>query len=51
MLRKFGTIDLNYCFFHSQECEKSKSEQNIKDAVKEIVHRHKINGKQVSLDS
>ena len=26
MFRKFGTIDLNYCFFHSQECEKLKSD-------------------------
>ena len=51
MFRKFGTIDLNYCFFHSQECEKSKSDLKIKDAEKQIVPRHKINGKQVSLDS
>ena len=26
LFREFGTIDLNYCFFHSQEWEKSKSD-------------------------
>ena len=50
-LRSIPNFYLNYCFFHSQEWEKSKSDYKIKDAEKQIVPRHKINGKQVSLDS
>ena len=48
MFRKFGTIDLNYCFFYCQEWEKSNPTKISKMLKNKLYHDIKLTAKKGS---